>query len=156
MAALDAERDVARFQVPLLLTVGEADTITPAKFARRLLAASCSPQKELHVFPGVEHAGAPDTPEYVIVLAAFLSRALAALPAPAPPAVVRLTPDVAATVLVRPANNPRSAHLRESWAPVALTPTTPRRTCQSEYVVAVARPEGRAVRVGLPGLDEAA
>ena len=89
MAALDAERDVARFQVPLLLTVGDADTITPAKFARRLLAASTSPQKELHVFPGAEHAGSPDKPEYVIVLAAFLSRALAAPPAPAPPSTDR-------------------------------------------------------------------
>ncbi len=77
MAALDAERDLAQLQTPLLLTVGDADHITPLAFSQKLLAASNSPIKELHVFHGAEHGESSDHAEYVTVLAGFLDRALA-------------------------------------------------------------------------------
>lgn len=77
MAQIDAEAAVRRFKTPLLLIVGDADENTPPAFSQRLLAASRSPIKELHVFHGADHAESNEQQGYLYVIDRFFDRALA-------------------------------------------------------------------------------
>ena len=52
---LDNIKQLQRYEGPLLLLVGEDDTVTPPQFAEEIYASSESVRKRLAVFPGIDH-----------------------------------------------------------------------------------------------------
>jgi len=69
---LDAAARIAAYHGPLLQSHGDADTIIPIEFGRRLFEAAHQP-KQFLTLPGLDHND-PHPPSYYDALAAFLDR----------------------------------------------------------------------------------
>ncbi len=75
--ALDNAQAIRSATSPTLILVGDRDSETPPFMAKKLLAASASRRKSVHVIAGGYHAGLFRRSEYLPLVAAFVDESLA-------------------------------------------------------------------------------